>query len=112
MHAWNQRSVAADGTVSFVFEAERSRARNKQGKPELYVFGNLIAARTEALLAGDGFYAKPCHALVIPPQFALDVDRPEDIATAEAMLASGLLCADPARDGPFARSSRLSVNER
>lgn len=94
LHAWNHRSLAGDGTVSFLFEAERSRARNKQGKPKLYAFGNLIGARTDALLAGEGFYAKPCQATVIPSQFAFDLDLPGDLALAEAMLREGIVTLD------------------
>jgi CMP-N-acetylneuraminic acid synthetase len=113
LHAWNQRSLAADGGVSFLFEHERSRARNKQAKPKLFAFGNLIAARIEALVAGDGFYAKPCHALTIPPQFAFDLDRPEDIAVAEAMLRSGVVDIDHlTRSAASAYANHSQVNKR
>ena len=94
LHSWNQRLLAADGSVTFPFEAERSRARNKQEKPKLYAFGNLIACRTEALLAGDGFYAKPSHALAIPPIHAFDLDQSGDIPIAEALIAANLVNID------------------
>lgn len=94
MHSWNQRTVAEDGAVQFPFEAERQRARNKQEKPKLYVFGNLIATRTDALLAGDGFYAKPSYAYLIPSQYAFDLDQSADIAMAETLIASGLVNLD------------------
>jgi CMP-N-acetylneuraminic acid synthetase len=88
VHSWNQRLLRDDGLVEFPFEAERQRSRNKQEKPKLYAFGNLIAARTEALLSGDGFYAKPAHALAIDPRFAFDLDQQSDVALAEAFLAT------------------------
>jgi CMP-N-acetylneuraminic acid synthetase len=91
LHSWNQRLLAADGGVRFPFEAERARARNKQEKPKLHAFGNLIACRTEALLAGDGFYAKPTYALPVPPLHAFDLDQPGDIAVAEALIAADLV---------------------
>jgi CMP-N,N'-diacetyllegionaminic acid synthase len=94
LHAWNQRLVDEDGAVSFLFGAERSQARNKQQKPKLFAFGNLIAARSDALLAGDGFYAKPAYATTITSWRAFDLDQPEDVASAEAMISAGLVALD------------------
>jgi CMP-N-acetylneuraminic acid synthetase len=91
LHSWNQRLVADDGAVQFPFEAERQRARNKQQKTKLYAFGNLIAARTEALLAGDGFYAKPAFAIPIESPFAFDLDQQADVSMAESMIAAGVI---------------------
>ena len=91
LHIWNQRFLAGDGEVTFPFEAERQQARNKQQKPKLYAFGNLIATRTDVLLAGEGFYAKPSYALPVDAQFAFDLDQQADIATAEAMIAAGMV---------------------
>ncbi len=91
LHIWNQRSLAADGAVTFPFEAEREQARNKQQKPKLFAFGNLIAVRSAALLAGGGFYAKPSYALPIAAEFAFDLDQKADAGVAEAMIAAGLV---------------------
>ncbi len=57
----------------------------------LFAFGNLIAARTTALLSGQGFYAKPSYALPVATQFAFDLDQQADVAVAEAMIATGLV---------------------
>lgn len=91
LHKWNQRIVGENGEATFPFEAERSRARNKQQKQKLYAFGNLLVARSEALLSGDGFYAKPTYALEIDSQYAFDLDRKADIGLAEAIIAAGLV---------------------
>jgi len=88
-HAWNQRMVDNDGRVSFRFADERAKARQKQDKPSLMVFGNLIAARSTALLDGAGFYANPCGAVNIPAPYNTDVDGPLDLVIAEAVIASG-----------------------
>jgi CMP-N,N'-diacetyllegionaminic acid synthase len=93
-HAWNQRTLDADGRVSFLFAAERKGARHKQQKPPLCVFGNLIAARVDALLRGEGFYAEPAYAYSIDPPYDFDVDGPHDLETAEALLASGAVRLD------------------
>jgi CMP-N-acetylneuraminic acid synthetase len=87
-HAWNQR-VVAEGMVEFRYKAERERAYNKQGKPKHFVFGNLVATRAEALRHGKSFFAEPSAAVQIARPYDLDVDGPDDLALAEAVLASG-----------------------
>lgn len=87
-HAWNQREIVG-GHVRFKFAAERAVAYNKQSKPKLYVFGNLVAARPAALLAGRGFFAEPSVAVEIRPPYDFDLDGPGDVAIAEAMLRAG-----------------------
>ena len=90
-HAWNHRSIGTDGRVDFPFAEQRKGARNKQEKPVLFAFGNLIAARTDALLAGRGFYAEPAGALEIAARWGFDLDGPDDLELAEALLASGYI---------------------
>jgi CMP-N-acetylneuraminic acid synthetase len=87
-HAWNQREIVG-GHVRFKFSAERAAAYNKQSKPKMYVFGNLVAARPAALLAGKGFFAEPSVAVEICPPYDFDLDGPGDVAVAEAMLRAG-----------------------
>jgi hypothetical protein len=89
LHAWNQRTVATDGRVEFLFAEQRRGARNKQEKPALRVFGNLIGARTGPLLEKCGFYAEPVYAIEIERRWAFDLDDRDDLAVAEALLASG-----------------------
>lgn len=86
-HAWNQREIAG-GHVRFRFAEERRQAYNKQLKPALFVFGNLVAVRSSALLADRTFFAEPSLAVEIPAPYDLDVDRPEDVVVAEALLAA------------------------
>jgi CMP-N,N'-diacetyllegionaminic acid synthase len=87
-HAWNQR-IVDDGIVAFRYKAERERAYNKQGKPKHFLFGNLVAARTQALRDGLSFFAEPSGAAEIARPYDLDVDGLDDLALAEALLASG-----------------------
>jgi CMP-N,N'-diacetyllegionaminic acid synthase len=87
-HAWNQRELDAP-YVRFKFADERRRAYNKQSKPPLFVFGNLIAVRPAALMAGDGFFAEPSVAVEVQPPFDFDLDTQADLAVAEALIASG-----------------------
>ena len=87
-HAWNQREVV-DGRVCFKFWAERAAAHNKQAKPKLFVFGNLVGARSSALLDGTGFFAEPSVAVEVPAPYDFDVDRPADVSVAEALIRSG-----------------------
>jgi CMP-N,N'-diacetyllegionaminic acid synthase len=87
-HAWNQR-VVTDGIVELGDKAERERAYNKQGKPKHFLFGNLVAARAEALRQGGSFFAEPSGAVEIARPYDLDVDGPDDLALAEALLTAG-----------------------
>ncbi len=87
-HAFNQREIA-DGHVRFRFEAERAAAYNKQRKPTLWVFGNLVVTRSEALLAGEGVFATPSLAVPVEAVTALDVDAADDFALAEWYLQTG-----------------------
>ncbi|MGE3150401.1 MAG: hypothetical protein AB7K04_15200 [Pseudorhodoplanes sp.] len=89
LHAWNQREVDRNGQVRFLFAEERQRARNKQEKPKLYAFGNLIMARTKPLLEGKGFYAEPAVAIPIETPYDFDLDGPADIVQAETLLRDG-----------------------
>lgn len=89
-HAWNQR-IVNDMHVRFQFAAERASAYNKQRKPQLYTFGNLVAARSEAILSGDSFFAEPSIAVDIPSPYDLDVDTEPDLKLAEAIINGGLV---------------------
>ena len=87
-HAWNQREVV-EGRTRFKFSVERAAAYNKQLKPKLFVFGNLVAVRPAALMKGEGFFAEPSVAVDVPSPYDFDLDRPEDLAVAEALIKSG-----------------------
>jgi CMP-N,N'-diacetyllegionaminic acid synthase len=87
-HAFNQREIT-DGYVRFRFEKERMSAYNKQRKPKLYAFGNLIVTRAAPLLENGNVFAAPSVAVKVPAPYAVDVDTGEDFAYAEWLLDSG-----------------------
>lgn len=89
-HAWNQRLVE-DNIVRFMFADERRSAYNKQKKPKLYSFGNLVAVKPRALMAGMDFFAEPSIGVTIDWPYNLDVDSLNDLRLAEAMLGGGLV---------------------
>lgn len=89
-HAWNQREFET-GKVRFKFVAERQTAYNKQKKPKLFVFGNLVVARVDALLGGASFFAEPSVGIEVPYPYNFDLDTQADRALAEAFLVSGLI---------------------
>lgn len=88
-HAWNQRTLDDEGMVFFPKQKERSRAFNKQMKPKYYVFGNLIAARVNSILSGQGFYVQPSFGIHIPRNYSFDLDVEQDIPIANSMIESG-----------------------
>jgi CMP-N-acetylneuraminic acid synthetase len=87
-HALNQR-VLVGGRASFRFGEERRKAYNKQLKPMLYIFGNLVAARSAVLLDGADFFADPSAAVAIERPYDIDVDTMIDVDIARALLESG-----------------------
>lgn len=89
-HAWNQRAFE-DGLVRFVHAGERKRGYNKQGKPKHWLFGNLVAVRVAALLAGEDFFATPSTGVEIERPYDFDLDTATDLALAEALLAEGIV---------------------
>jgi CMP-N-acetylneuraminic acid synthetase len=93
-HAYNQRCL--DGPyVSFRFPDERAACYNKQTKPAFYVFGNLVVTRTAGLRTQQNVFAVPSLAHLIPLAYALDLDGPQDIATATWYLSSGQVKLPP-----------------
>lgn len=89
-HALNQR-VIADGIVDFRFPEERALAFNKQRKPAHYLFGNVLAFRTRAALEQNAPFAQPSRAVEIPFHQGFDLDSPDDLLLARALLQSGLV---------------------
>lgn len=101
-HAYNQRSFE-NGEVGFFFERERRAARNKQSKPKLFRFGNLLAFRSAMVLEGGDCFGQSSGGFEIAEVYAQDVDAPADfdyadylISTRQVELPRGL--AQPDRD--------------
>lgn len=89
-HAFNQREIV-DGYLRFRFEKARLKAYNKQTKPKLYVFGNLVITRSKKFLVDGHIFAKPSVGLEIPQMYSIDVDTLSDFEVAEWYLATGRL---------------------
>ena len=92
-HTWNQR-LYESGTVRFLYAKERQLAYNKQLKPKVYSFGNLVAIRPDALIDGMGFFAEPSLGYPIAWPYNLDVDGPDDLRLAEALIQTGMVRFD------------------
>ncbi len=94
-HAHNQRGMSSEGDdVWFLFPEERERGYSKQTKPKHYTYGNLIAARSQALLTGQGLFPRPNVPHVIPLDYAYDLDGFDDIPMAEIMLERNMVELD------------------
>ena len=92
-HAWNQR-ICENGLVRFIYEKERKLAYNKQSKPTLFVFGNLIIVKTSSILNGDGFFSTPSLGLEIEWPYNIDVDGSNDLIIASLILDNKLVALD------------------
>jgi pseudaminic acid cytidylyltransferase len=101
-HAWNQREMR-DGLVRFIFE-ERKRVFAKQNKPVLYVFGNTIACRVDALLAGGDVFGEPTASVEIERPYDINIDDSDDLILANALLAAGAVKLPHINASPRAKS--------
>lgn len=89
-HAYNQRQVV-DGKIKFRFAEERRLAYNKQTKPPLYLFGNLLVFRSAAVMAQDSLFAEPSLAVHISHPYDFDADSSEDFILGGMILNQGLV---------------------
>lgn len=89
-HAVNQRRIV-EGQVSFCYPEERAVAYNKQRKTPHYLFGNLLVFRSDAALRQHTPFPEPSLAVEIPFLHGFDLDGPQDLQLAEALLASGVV---------------------
>ncbi len=87
-HAFNQR-LFAEQRVSFKFADERKKAYNKQRKPKLYKFGNLVVSRSSSILAGKDPFGDISLGFEIRPPYDIDVDGPDDLEYATYLLEKG-----------------------
>jgi CMP-N-acetylneuraminic acid synthetase len=92
-HAYNQR-VNEEGVVSFKFVSEREKYFNKQNKPDLYKFGNVVVARRKKLMEEESFFAPPSLGLEIPEIYSFDLDKKDDPGWGEYCLVNGLVELD------------------
>lgn len=89
-HPLNARQCH-ENIVDFTFADKRLHAYNKQRKPPLYAFGNLVAVRTTALLEANTFFAQPSIGHIIQRPYDFDLDEQHDIAIAEALLRGAVV---------------------
>ena len=89
-HAVNQR-VIENGQIRLRYSKERRRAPDKQSKPVHYLFGNIVVARSEALLAQRFPHPTPSLPIIIDRFHALDADGPDDFVLGKLMLHGGLV---------------------
>ena len=88
LHAYNQRLID-DRYVKFVFAEERRLYYNKQRKPDFYIYGNLVVTRSKTLLIEREIFGDKSIPFFIPYPYALDLDRLDDLETAEWYLEKG-----------------------
>ena len=86
-HAYNQRYLSDSKGSLFVFPEERTNAHNKQKKPDFFIHGNLRVIRTSSLIKYKCIFGKYSYPVKISKIRSFDVDGPEDLEIAEAILS-------------------------
>lgn len=89
-HAYNQRYHDDNGS-NFLFVQERKACVNKQAKPPFYIHGNVRVMRTLSVLRTHSIFGARSLPVEIPRTRAMDVDNPDDLMLAEAIIAAGLV---------------------
>lgn len=89
-HAYNQRYHDENGS-NFLYPQERKVCVNKQSKPVFYIHGNVRVMRVQSLLRTRSIFGTRSLPIEIPKIRAMDVDSPDDLLLAEAIIASGLV---------------------
>jgi CMP-N,N'-diacetyllegionaminic acid synthase len=87
-HPWNQR-VMHGSDVTFRLPQERKTGFNKQRKPTVYKFGNVVAVRTKALLQNRDFFAGPSYGRLCDWIDAMDMDGPSDFDLGNMLIETG-----------------------
>jgi CMP-N,N'-diacetyllegionaminic acid synthase len=77
-HAYNQR-VHKDGMVKFRFSDERRECYNKQKKPHLKSFGNLVVTRKKTIINKNDIFGEYSIGIEIPESYSFDLDTMDDI---------------------------------
>lgn len=91
-HLMNQRLLHMTGLVDWAAPAARKFiTSNKQSKPELWKFGNVVAVRTNALLKQGEIFAQSSAGIPITKLRCIDIDDITDLDIAEAIVKTGLL---------------------
>ena len=89
-HSWNQRFIVGD-EVDWIFPRERVEAPRKQSKPAHYIFGNLLLTRTAAIFSKLDLFAMPSRYVEVDRLSSIDIDSPEDLVIADALIQAGVL---------------------
>lgn len=102
LHALNQREIV-DGSVAFVNEEERRQKQTSQSKSERWAFGNLVSLPVGNLGEGNWLFPAPCAYAEIPSVRAFDVNAPEDLPIADALVYRGLV------SNPFSKQQDWNI---
>lgn len=85
-HPFNLRRIEDDGFLRFADPEKRAQYNTRQSKPVFYAIGNLWLFRPEVIREKNIPIGDRCLPLVISGLSTFDVDGPEDLRTAEALV--------------------------
>lgn len=89
-HPINSRLITEDGWLQFVDPVERAKYNQRQSKPKRYAIGNLWIFTPEVIMKKDIPIGDRCLPSIIKMMSAFDLDTPEDLEIAEALLPIAL----------------------
>ena len=86
-HALNQRFFKKNRQD--LLKKKRLSMHNKQTKPKMFAYGNLIVTNTK-LFKNKNFFLKPSFGMLIPTIYGFDLDNKYDLKIASKILSKPL----------------------
>ena len=75
--------------MQFCYPKEREDCYNSQRKPDHYAFAGYVAFKTESLFKHKNLWGEMSKPIVVPSEYAMDIDVPEDLERAEMLIKMG-----------------------
>lgn len=85
-HPINLRLLTDEGYLQFVDPAERAKYNTRQSKPKRYAIGNLWVFKPEVVYKKEIPIGDKCLPIVIKGLSVFDLDTPDDLEMARALL--------------------------
>lgn len=85
-HPYNERYIDENGFTKFLMPKERAEAAKTGKRPKIYAIGTVYTFKPDILWQYNTIQGEKSKSIIIDKKYAVDIDEPLDVATAEAML--------------------------
>lgn len=85
-HPYNERYINENGFTKFLMPKERAEAVRIGKRPKIYAIGTVFTFKPDTLWKYSTIQGEKSKSIIIDRKYAVDIDEPLDVATAEAMM--------------------------